>query len=190
MASTPYDWNLNDSFEAWMTKYNNFVQRTGTEINFRLDSVPTTGFIVKFLAGQIRNGSKVEDIPTTILNLSASSSIVVGVYKEIDPINGVESPSIIKAYTLGTEPEGFFVPIYAFTTNATKITVVKDLRTPFSYGNGGGGSSGTDDAIMMFNQHISKDTTIPTLKNALSISPVINDGITVTVSDGSDWVIL
>jgi len=40
-------------------------------------------------------------------------------------------------------------------------------------------------------QVVTADYTIPVGKNASSVGPIeIDDGVTVTVSDGSNWVIL
>lgn len=181
-------WTLQDSFETWMEKYNQLVEKTGTEINFRYLEAQTVGRVTKFGPGQIRNGSTVEDILGVTITLPASSSIVVGVYKASNE-DGSTLPSVIAAYALGSVPENLFVPIYAFTTNATKVTAVKDLRTPFSYGTGAG--SGDDNgAVVLFDQHVTKNITIPTLKNGLSVAPIIDEGFTVTVSDGSEWAIV
>lgn len=180
-------WTLQDSFETWMDKYNQFVELTGTEINFRYLELLTVGRVVKFGPGQIRNGSSVEDMPGVSLTLSPSSNIVVGVYKAQNE-DGTTLPSVIMSYSLGSVPEDYFVPIYAFTTNETNITAVKDMRTPFSYGTGNG--SDTKGGIMFFDQHITKNVTIPTLKNGLSVAPIVDEGATVTVSDGSEWAIV
>lgn len=181
-------WTLQDSFETWMDKYNQFVEKTGTEINFRYLETQTVGRVVKFGPGQIRNGSSVEDMIGATLTLPASSSVVVGVYKARND-DGSTSPSVIAAYALGSVPENLFVPIYAFTTNATAVTAVKDMRTPFSYGTGAGSGS-ENGAVVLFDQHVTKNITIPTLKNGLSVAPIVDEGFTVTVSDGSEWAIV
>ena len=52
-----------------------------------------------------------------------------------------------------------------------------------------GGS--TAGAISLYDQVINEDMIIPPGKNALSVGPVtIADGKTVTVSDGSYWVVI
>lgn len=180
-------WTLQDSFEIWMDKYNQFVELTGTEINFRYLELLTVGRVAKFGPGQIRNGSLVEDITSATLTLAPNSNIVVGLYKAQNE-DGTTLPSVINAYVLGSVPEDYFVPIYAFTTSATTITAVKDMRTPFSYGTGNG--SDTKGGVMFFDQHITKNVTIPTLKNGLSVGPIVDEGVTVTVSDGSEWAIV
>lgn len=178
-------WSLEDTFEHWLEKYNSFLDIAGNEINFRYLDTQTVGLVAKFGAGKVRNGSVVEDVAATTLTFPANSSIVVGAYKNTLELEDI--PSVIAFYALGNVPEDFFVPVFAFVTGPTGIISVKDLRTPFSYGTGGGASSG---ALMFFDQHVIRDTTVPVLKNALSVSPIIDEGVTVTVSDGSEWVVV
>jgi hypothetical protein len=178
-------WSLEDTFEHWLEKYNSFLDIAGNEINFRYLDTETVGLTVEFGPGQIRNGSTVEDLTGATLTFPADSSLVVGVYKV--PNDVVDVPSEIAVYALGDVPEDFFVPLYAFVTGPTGITTSKDLRTPFSYGTGGSAGAG---ALMFFDQHVMRDTVVPTLKNALSVAPIVDEGFTVTVSDGSEWVIV
>jgi hypothetical protein len=57
---------------------------------------------------------------------------------------------------------------------------------------GGGATGGGSDAVFIENdQVVTSNYTIPATKNAMSTGPVeIDDGITVTVSSGSRWVVL
>jgi hypothetical protein len=57
---------------------------------------------------------------------------------------------------------------------------------------GGGATGGGADAVFVENdQAVTANYTIPATKNAMSTGPIaINDGITVTVSDGARWVII
>ena len=57
---------------------------------------------------------------------------------------------------------------------------------------GGGATGGGADQIFVLNgQTVTTDYTVPTSYNASSAGPVtINTGITVTVSTGSNWVIV
>jgi hypothetical protein len=57
---------------------------------------------------------------------------------------------------------------------------------------GGGATGGGSDAVFVENdQTVTADYTIPATKNAMSTGPVeIEDGITVTVSSGSRWVVI
>jgi len=57
---------------------------------------------------------------------------------------------------------------------------------------GGGATGGGDDEIFIENgQTITEDYTIPVGKNALTTGPVeVNANVSVTISDGSRWVVL
>lgn len=59
-------------------------------------------------------------------------------------------------------------------------------------GIGGGATGGGSDQIFIENgQTVTISYTIPTLQNAMSTGPIsINSGVTVTVPDGSVWVVL
>jgi len=56
---------------------------------------------------------------------------------------------------------------------------------------GGGGGGGIEGAFVETDKLVTTNHVIPSSKNAMSTGPVtIADGVTVTVSDGSRWVIL
>lgn len=44
--------------------------------------------------------------------------------------------------------------------------------------------------VLLMDQLITKNTTIPTGKNGLSVDPTVDTGVTVTVSNGSTWAIV
>ena len=57
----------------------------------------------------------------------------------------------------------------------------------------GGGATGTggNQVFVLNDQNVTANYTVPTSKNASSAGPItINDGVTVTVSTGSTWVIV
>jgi hypothetical protein len=57
---------------------------------------------------------------------------------------------------------------------------------------GGGATGGGGDQVFVENdQTVTADYTITADKNASSTGPIeINDGVTVTVSDGARWVVI
>jgi hypothetical protein len=56
---------------------------------------------------------------------------------------------------------------------------------------GGATGAGQDDIFYENSQTVTTDYTITTGKNAMSAGPItINDGITVTVPDGSTWTVV
>jgi len=59
-------------------------------------------------------------------------------------------------------------------------------------GGGGGATGGGTDAVFIQNdQTVTSDYTIPADQNAMSTGPIeIDDGVTVTVSSGSRWVVI
>lgn len=62
-----------------------------------------------------------------------------------------------------------------------------------SWGTIGGGATGggADQVFSLNDQSVTVSYTVPTGKNAVSAGPItINNGVTVTVSDGSNWVVV
>tara|TARA_R110000803_G_scaffold4054_9_gene13936 strand:- start:7380 stop:7733 length:354 start_codon:yes stop_codon:yes gene_type:complete len=62
-----------------------------------------------------------------------------------------------------------------------------------SWGSVGGGATGggADEVFVENDQTVTTDYTIPTGRNAMSTGAItINTGITVTVSTGSNWVVI
>jgi hypothetical protein len=60
-------------------------------------------------------------------------------------------------------------------------------------GGGGGGATGggTDQVFVENDQVVTTDYTIPSTKNAMTTGPItVDDGVSVTVSDGARWIIL
>jgi len=65
-----------------------------------------------------------------------------------------------------------------------------DGSTWGSLGGGATGSSG-DEVFVQNDQVVTADYTIPSNKNAMTAGPIdIENGVTVTVSDGSRWVVV
>lgn len=57
---------------------------------------------------------------------------------------------------------------------------------------GGGATGGGSDAVFIENdQTVTTNYTVPSNKNAMATGPItVNSGVTVTVSDGSRWVVI
>jgi hypothetical protein len=76
--------------------------------------------------------------------------------------------------------------------NATDRVIYTKDGTGLVVAIGSGATGGGGDTVFIENsQVVTANYTIPLTKNAMSTGPItINDGVTVTVSDGSNWVIL
>lgn len=58
-------------------------------------------------------------------------------------------------------------------------------------GGGGATGGGSDEVFIQNDKVVTTNYTIPTDKNAMTTGPItINDGVSVTVSDGARWVVL
>lgn len=191
-------WSLDDTFNNWLIKYNRAqeilksINDTLEELGFAFVNSEFTysgqtedSLTVEIKSGRVRYGSSVETIADTDLTLEANKTFVVGIHKQ------GTFPSFLSAFELSEVPEELFVPLYQFVMNDTAVESVQDLRTKFSYDigtNSGGGSDG--GPIMLFDKLITQNTLIPVGKNALSVAPTVASGVTVTVSEDSEWVVL
>jgi hypothetical protein len=90
-------------------------------------------------------------------------------------------------YQDGSVPGSFIIPLFKVVTDVTSITSIEDLRT---WADLSGSANDTDSGILTFSQLIEFDKNIPTGKNALSVNPMVDTGVTVTVNPDSTWVIL
>jgi hypothetical protein len=73
------------------------------------------------------------------------------------------------------------------------MSYIGNQQTLGSVSSGGGGATGggTDQVFIQNDQVITTNYGIPQGKNAMSTGPLtVNSGITVTIPDGSRWLIL
>jgi hypothetical protein len=79
------------------------------------------------------------------------------------------------------------------TGGSVGYVIATDGSGNLSWAEGGGGATGggTDEVFLENDQVVTTDYTIPATKNAMSTGPVeIDDGVVITVSSGSRWVII
>lgn len=188
---------FSDTFSEWKDKINALVVdhlataqelddfvATSTAVSggpFGYKPALSVGLSLAVNGGNVRNGSTVEFLADTTVTLPASSTRVLVIYK----IAG-EAPSL-QLWATNAVPDKNIIPIGIFTTNTTAITAYTDLRTQFSMSSGSASAAGS---ILQFDSLIDVNITIPSTKNALSVNPTVANGITVTVSNGSTWVVL
>ncbi|MDX1532727.1 MAG: hypothetical protein R3230_00815 [Nitrosopumilaceae archaeon] len=167
-----------DTFGVWKDKINDLVEGTVAG-SFDQDIDNTSGLNFGVKEGKLRLGSTVVTIVASVVAIPASDVSIVAVYTD---------PSIneIRVYDELAVPTSGVIPLFKVTTDGSSITDVEDLRTWVDLS----GTASESEGILTFNQDILFDKEIPDGKNALSIDPVIDSGVTVTVANGSTWVIL
>jgi hypothetical protein len=177
-----------DTFSQWKDKINalidefdQFIIDEVTPGTFGYDSALTSGLNVTITSGKIRDGSVVETVASDVVTLLPSTTNIVVVYKRTGDV------PVFQVYDIANIPEQYVLPIAQFTTDATSVTGYTDLRTEF---NTASGSTSSASGVLIFDALIDRDTEVPTGKNALSVAPTVVDGVTVTVADGSEWVVL
>lgn len=186
---------FSDTFADWKTKINALVvdhNETAQNLDdyiaalaitgpFTYNRADTSGLNISVYGGNVRNGSVVEFLPNTTVTMPPSSTRVLVIYK-IDNF-----APVLQLHATNAVPEKNVLPIAIFTTNATQLTAYTDLRTQFSMSSG---SAGSASSVLQFDKIIDVDVSVPATKNALSIDPTVNPGVTVTIEAGAVWVVL
>lgn len=169
-----------DTFSQWREKINALMSEFAlSESSFAYDPSQSSGLNAYILGGQVRNNSRVETVGSAPITLPASTISVVAIVL-ID--EGFE----FGVFELDSLPFRGIIPLWLFETGPGTIIGSMDLRTQFIY------TSPSEDVgpIMLFDKVISNDTVIPGNRNALSVSPTVEDGVTVTVEPGATWVVV
>jgi hypothetical protein len=174
----------NDSFVSWREKINAIIDQQTEIISFNIDTDASVGLNLSILGGRVREKSEVNVIEDTIITLTHSTTHYVGISLDI------QYNPVIVAGPIADKPQSDYIHLYEVDTNADQIINVIDLRTIFNAADISTTTIDTASAIVQFEKSIFANFTITDTKNALSVSPTIEDGITVTVSDNAIWSIV
>lgn len=124
-----------------------------------------------------------------VLNGGTGSSTAAAAKVALAVISAITGSSVIPAGTQAQRDGSPAAGYFRFNTDTDSWegydgTVWKAV--------GGGATGGGADEIFVENgQNVTVDYTIPSTRNAMSTGPItVDSGITVTVSSGSNWVIL
>lgn len=124
------------------------------------------------------NGTTVIDNSRNLTSIEAATFTGTGY---------VKVPSGTDAQRPGSPSNGMF---RYNTTSNTFEGYVSGVWGPIG-GGGGATGGGTDDIFYENSQTVTASYTLTTNKNAMTTGPVtINSSVTVTIPDGSRWVIL
>lgn len=171
---------LTDSFSQWREKINALMSEFTLSVSsFAYDPSQSSGLNVHFDSGQVRNNSKVETVESRSITLPANTISVVAIVL-------LDEEFEFGVFDLDSLPYRGIIPLWLFETGPGTLIGEMDLRTQFIYTS----PVGDVGPIMTFDQLISSDTVIPGDRNALSVSPVVEDGVTVTVEPGAIWVVV
>ena len=155
----------------------------GTKINTDLDSLDTLldGVIGKSGAATLKH-TNVAKLQTT-----AGGAEVLGRLTVTTTADGFLGPRLTTTQrdAISTPPAGLM--IYNTTLNSYQVY----NGTSWASVGGGATGGGADQIFIENGQTVTVNYTVPSGRNAMSTGPItVNSGITVTVSSGSNWVIL
>lgn len=177
-----------DTFQIWMQKLNALIDDfnvltidSSASNGFTYDAASSAGLNVKIAKGRIRSGSETFEIAAQTVNLPPASDVIVCATKPVG------LPATLAVYTTTTLPTEHVIPLWTFTTNNVSVTAFNDVRTPYGES---GASNDEVGPIIYFEKHITSNRTVKSIQNALSIDPIVDAGVTVTVELGATWVVL
>jgi hypothetical protein len=155
----------------------------GTKINTDLDSVDTLldGVIGKSGAATLKHTNS-NRLQTTAGGVEALGRLTV-----TTTTDGFLGPRLTTAERdlISTPPAGLM--IYNTTLNSYQVY----NGTSWASVGGGATGGGADQIFIENGQTVTVNYTVPSGRNAMSTGPIsVNSGVTVTVSSGSNWVIL
>lgn len=174
-----------DTFKIWMDKINQLVNEVdllsvdgNINVGFAYDGEATIGLDAVILSGRVRSGSNVTSINTSTVTLEPNEFNVVCIYQDTE----------IRSYLVSALPEEDVIPLYTLETDDTDVLNAYDMRTQFVSGSNSKASRA--NSIVLFDQVITENFTVPADKNGLSVSPIIADGVEVVVEDGALWAVV
>lgn len=155
----------------------------GGKINTDLDSVDTLldGVIGKSGAATLKH-TNVAKLQTT-----AGGAEVLGRMTVTTTTDGFLGPRLttVQRDAISTPPAGLMI----YNTTLSSYQVYNG--TSWASVGGGATGGGADQIFIENGQTVTTSYTVPSGRNAMSTGPItVNSGITVTVSSGSNWVIL
>jgi hypothetical protein len=155
----------------------------GGKLNTDLDSLDTLldGVIGKSGAATLKH-TNVAKLQTT-----AGGAEVLGRLTVTTTTDGFLGPRLTTAERdlISTPPAGLMI----YNTTLNSYQVYND--TSWASVGGGATGGGADQIFIENGQTVTVNYTVPSGRNAMSTGPItVNGGITVTVSSGSNWVVL
>ena len=177
--------DLNNVFAAIQSLNSGSADPSGTQVAFQL-SVNTTSNLLK-LRNAANNGY-IEIGNVTQANLGLAP--VAGATFTGDVIHNYTTALQIPVGTTAQRPGSPSKGDFRFndTTNSAEIYNGSEFT---AVGGGAGATGGGNDEVFFESDtNVTTDYTITSGKNAHTVSPVINSGVTVTVPSGSLLVIL
>lgn len=155
----------------------------GGKLNTDLDSLDTLldGVIGKSGAATLKH-TNVAKLQTTAGGVEALGRLTV-----TTTTDGFLGPRLTTAERdlISTPPAGLM--IYNTTLNSYQVY----NGTSWASVGGGATGGGADQIFIENGQTVTVNYTVPSGRNAMSTGPIsVNSGVTVTISSGSNWVVL
>jgi len=164
-------------------EYDQFVNATTTAVNITGGTINGTS-----IGETTRSSGKFTTLAANGATTLTSTLAVTGVatFSANSLFNGTGALKI-PAGTTGEQP----TPTVGMIRYDTTLGQFQGYGTSWGSLGGGATGGGSDQVFVLNDQVVTTDYTIPSTKNASSAGPIeIDTGVTVTISTGSNWVIV
>ena len=177
--------DLNNVFAAIQSLNSGSAVPSGTQVAFQL-SVNTTSNLLKIR--NAANNGYIEIGNVTQANLGLAP--VAGATFTGTVIHNYTGALRLPVGTTGQRPGSPATGDIRFNSTTTSAEIYNGSEFTAVGGGAGATGGGNDEVFFESDTNVTTDYTITSGKNAHTVSPVINDGVTVTVLSGSLLVIL
>ena len=177
--------DLNNVFAAIQSLNSGSADPSGTQVAFQL-SVNTTSNLLKIR--NAANNGNIEIGNVTQANLGLAP--VAGATFTGDVIHNYTTALQIPVGTTAQRPGSPSTGDFRFNSTTTSAEIYNGSEFTAVGGGAGATGGGNDEVFFESDTNVTTNYTITSGKNAHTVSPVINAGVTVTVPSGSLLVII
>ena len=177
--------DLNNVFAAIQSLNSGSADPSGTQVAFQL-SVNTTSNLLKIRNAANNGYVTVGPVATTNFGLAP----LAGATFTGDVIHNYTTALQIPVGTTAQRPGSPSTGDFRFNSTTTSAEIYNGSEFTAVGGGAGATGGGNDEVFFESDTNVTTDYTITSGKNAHTVSPIVNAGVTVTVPSGSLLVII
>jgi hypothetical protein len=122
--------------------------------------------------------------------LSLSDTLSGSIFT-VNDVSGIPSIEVMDTGLIKLAPFGGSVSFGGNTGNVGQVLISQGNTTPPRWGTVGATGGGSDQVFFENSINVASSYTITTSRNAMSAGPItVNNGVIITIPDGSSWTIV
>ena len=180
--------DLNNVFAAIQSLNSGSADPSGTQVAFQL-SVNTTSNLLK-ICTSVSTGTGTFTTIGNITQANLGLAPVAGATFTGDVIHNYTTALQIPVGTTAQRPGSPSTGDFRFNSTTTSAEIYNGSEFTAVGGGAGATGGGNDEVFFESDTNVRTNYTITSGKNAHTVSPIINSGVTITVPSGSLLVIL